>query len=1609
MKKILLLLFAVVFLYKPIEITAQDYLKSATATGNGTTTNNSKVWTDLTSVSIDLGSNTTDTKYVLVTASINMRPDGLSTQGREANYNIYRYDDDTDKSGVIKRQIIRNSETGVESWGIGTLVHIFDVGSLTGSKTYTLEHSNQGVSNDGRNVYSSARFTAVALSTATNHYELSNDVKRLDADVTTTSSTYAAVTGTTTDAITLPIKGDIFVIASINGKAVGVGSVAEYKLEYSTDGGSTWADLGKSVKRSMINSYDDGIVSLVCMLQDQNADNDFKFRVSHRRVSGTNTITTHNCNLVAFALAHSGDGYFPSFYSEVGATGVDADWGDPYELVTAINITAAADISGTGTSLFVSSQFLIDASNLQTTPTPDERMRAGNQLYADDGTTTLYADEYYRYTPDNSNFGAGGFAGLMTDMEDEGSYTIGMNHKVVAVSNHTSPQDEILTTSQVILTGFQTYDQNGLSGSYDIGVGGDYTSLSGDGGLFADINAAGLCGNVTANIISDITETGANQLAQWTEYDGTDYTLTIQPDGTTLRTLSSTVSTPVYFNGADRVTINGGAGKDLAFKCTSTSSPVFHFEDGAISNTITNCNIESDIQSFSSNLPGNGAILIFASGTDIDNEVTISNCNISSSGVSVPMGCGILVYSSHEDNTNTVTVSNNNIYNFAATTATDYACGIYLRDDGALASTATASTISGNSFYCNLTTNPTSHQISILIDGGDAHTISGNYIGGQSASCGGSAWNHAATATDFYGIYISNLSNSVVHAQIENNTISNISANNFFYGIYSYLSNTTVDGNTIGHASTANSITLTGGDGYFYGIEDYNNTTSSFANTITDNTIANVIHTATYPGYTYGINLNTVADVDVKRNKIYGIGPQDNTTYYTQVYGISIENPSGGTACFTLVNNVISLGGATETGSDWYSVYDGSSSGISLNLLYNSLYLSGTSNDDDWSIAECIARDGTSTFYSKNNIFYNSRSDDASDEIYYIANTGGSITSDNNIFYVPSGDVAYYGSASYTTLADWQTASSKDGDSYSVDPHYTSSTNLQPQTGYYKPGTDLSGITTIDIDGTTRNDPPSIGAYEGTNYHNVWAGIVSTAWNTAGNWDVASVPAASDNVTIADVMNDPVIDNSGVVQVNGLTVNSGATLTLSAGAQVTVNGNLTTNDGLTIQNTVASPTSLINKGTVIGDVSVEWTYPDSRYMYVGHSVDGVTYSDYSAVITDPVNNLWLYRWPGSWTRITSDTDLDGNEHALEGYAVKTQEGGDVTVEYLGALRYGTYSSTFNGYKLVANPYATYIDLEGLGTDIGTVTEPTIWTSTNASTELVYATYNISTDVGANDGTRYIAPGQSFWIEHSVSSDLTVRPGLRTYGDGGVLKGASITPDDILRLSLINDNEIQSDEVVMLFRQEGTVDEVTMNDSKKRIGTAKVVPNVYALKGTAKVVIAAFPEAGLIDTVRIGYKFAQEKEITLRATNMNEFRAIDNVYLFDKKAGVEVNLRETPEYTFTSTAGEDTDRFEIYFTHLTTGINDYGNEGLTGDKILIYGTGSSGIVKVTEDILAGAEGKGVIRVYSAVGSLLKEVNLTNVKTTIDLPDNHGMYVIEVRAGDMVVTGKVTRMN
>ena len=361
-----------------------------------------------------------------------------------------------------------------------------------------------------------------------------------------------------------------------------------------------------------------------------------------------------------------------------------------------------------------------------------------------------------------------------------------------------------------------------LSGTYNVGTGQAFTSLTKAGGLFAAINSVGLSGNLIVNITSDLSEDGTNALYQWSEIGVGNYSLTIQPDASILRTISGPVLTGlIRLNGADRVTIdgsNGGGANYLTFRNThtaGTTGTAFTFLNGATKNTIRYCNIEAYANAT------NGVILFSTSAVSGGNsDNVISNCAINAT-VSANTG-NTAIYSA-----GTVTagfenaddlVLNNTIFNY--------------RDRG-LDITATGSkgwTVKGNSLYngdvaglINYAAGSALHGIRIL--GGAGYSIAGNYIGGNAPLATGTNAVYSSTlgVLSFQGILVTTSAATPV-TQIESNTIAKISVSavptsttavNIFVGIESNGSGVNIggvapgDGNIVGSNTANGSIVLT--------------------------------------------------------------------------------------------------------------------------------------------------------------------------------------------------------------------------------------------------------------------------------------------------------------------------------------------------------------------------------------------------------------------------------------------------------------------------------------------------------------------------------------------------------------------------------------------------------------------------------------------------------------------------------------------------------------------------------------------------------------------------------------------------------------------------------
>ncbi len=280
-----------------------------------------------------------------------------------------------------------------------------------------------------------------------------------------------------------------------------------------------------------------------------------------------------------------------------------------------------------------------------------------------------------------------------------------------------------------------------LSGIVTVGTGGTYTSLTGAGGLFEAINLVGLNGNLTANIISDLTENGTNGLNEWVETPASsNFTLLIQSSAATERLIAGTVGDAmIRMNGSDRVTVDGrvgGSGKYLRFRNSNTANHVLSFLNGATLNTFRSCYFEGANTST--------GVVLFSTGNNRAN--TILDSEIKNISPSERPAYGVY-FNATSDSSNTI--MNCKIYDFTA-------YGVYI-------SAGTGTIVDSCEIY--MTTASTASSVYGIYFSSISATIPTYIVKNRIYGLGGSA-----TST-VKGIYTPGSSLISTIARIENNTI----------------------------------------------------------------------------------------------------------------------------------------------------------------------------------------------------------------------------------------------------------------------------------------------------------------------------------------------------------------------------------------------------------------------------------------------------------------------------------------------------------------------------------------------------------------------------------------------------------------------------------------------------------------------------------------------------------------------------------------------------------------------------------------------------------------------------------------------------------------------
>jgi hypothetical protein len=332
-----------------------------------------------------------------------------------------------------------------------------------------------------------------------------------------------------------------------------------------------------------------------------------------------------------------------------------------------------------------------------------------------------------------------------------------------------------------------------------------------------------------------------------------------------------------------------------------------------------------------------------------------------------------------------------------------------------------------------------------------------------------------------------------------NNRVQNNNINTVQFGVYSQGASTSkntgtvITSNVVGGSGTAAS----GKAGIYVGFEDGVQITSNSVSGSNPSNSADVFGIALG---SIGISTTAFGTIDevvnatVSRNTVNGVTKTDTFS----AAGISVATATYGTT--RVANNMVAGVNGNGTSGDFATgVYLGGSTTSTIQAYYNSVSMTGARDAASNAASPSFALAVLSTnplMDIRDNILFNTQTSAGTGSNSYAIGLSSAapftnITSDYNDLFTSGTQSAFsrigslaLSSGTDLAFAAWKATTTKDANSVSGNPQFTSTTDLHinPSVGTVveSAGTPIAGIT-IDIDGDTRNaTTPDIGADEGT-------------------------------------------------------------------------------------------------------------------------------------------------------------------------------------------------------------------------------------------------------------------------------------------------------------------------------------------------------------------------------------------------------------------------------------------------------------------------------------------------------------------------------------------------
>ena len=549
--------------------------------------------------------------------------------------------------------------------------------------------------------------------------------------------------------------------------------------------------------------------------------------------------------------------------------------------------------------------------------------------------------------------------------------------------------------------------------------------------------------------------------------------------------------------------------------------------------------------------------------------------------------------------------------------------------------------------------------------------------------------------------------------------------------------------------------------------------------------------------------------------------------------------------------------------------------------------------------------------------------------------------------------------------------------------------------------------------------------------------ITTTTWTggLSGSWD---------NGTPNDGVKSAVIDSAYTSSGNNidacaLTVNSGATVIISSGDTVSLSGPLTANTGSFVTfnnnaNLIQSGTTNTNTGAIIIKRNSSPLY---RFDYTLWS-SPVANQKLKAFSPGTLDNRFYTHDTATNTYVVVSSPSTTNFSTAKGYLIRMPNTWPLYVNpspnpqvpggtpwsgsFTGVPNNGDYTYTLvDGgaallrYNLVGNPYPSPINATAF------VTNSTNFANTTATLYLLRKTnfytarssYSTWTTAGYTDNgepgrtlagwNEAIQTGQGFIVEASgAGTSLVFDNSMRIDNhDDGFFKNSNNSTTSIERnriwLNATNSSGSFSQTMVGYITNatngvDLTIDGKYFNDGELAL-TSLINAVPFAIQGRSLPFDAS-------DVVPLSFKATTAGNYTIAIDHVDGIftGGAQSVYLKDNLTTTIHNLN-TGAYTFASTAGTFTDRFEVIYT-IPLGTN---NPIFTANNVIIYNHNNEFVVNTGNVIMSS------IKVFDIRGRLIEEKTDINAsQTTIKGGLANEVLLVQITNEDgITVTKKVIK--